>query len=88
MTAQAQSLTQVSLIRRFIVTLIYLLSTMAILYGVVYLSSSSACANNGQCNKVDQIMYAIMGVADFIFAFVYVILGMKGMLPGAKKDKA
>ena len=73
------------LLKRFIVTVIYIGATVGILYLVVDFSSSKACYERGSCDHSDQIMFAIMGVADFILAFVYFVAGMKGFLPGARK---
>ena len=76
---------QVPTWQRTLVVIIYLLLTIVGLWGLAWVVTSSDCNANRGCGKIDQVIYAVMGVFDFIFAFIWGILGLKGLLPGAKR---
>lgn len=77
--------TQRSVWLRLLVSILYILATIGILWVLTKLTTSTECYQDNRCDKYDQIPFAIMGLADFVFAYVWIILGMKGKLPGAKK---
>lgn len=71
--------------QRMLVVILYIIFTVLALWGLAEMVTSRDCHADSGCNKIDQVIYAIMGVFSFIFAFVWGVLGMKGLLPGAKK---
>ncbi|MCJ8271207.1 MAG: hypothetical protein MJK04_17625 [Psychrosphaera sp.] len=79
------STTQRHFLLRLFVSILYILATIGILWIAAKLMTSPACYQDNRCDKYDQIYFAVMGLADFILAYVWVIFGMKGKLPGAKK---
>lgn len=80
------TIVQVSAWQRTFVVITYLLLTILGLWGLAWVATSSECNADSGCDKVDQVIYAVMGVFDFIFAFIWGIMGMKGLLPGAKRQ--
>ena len=72
--------------QRMIIVIVYIVLTVALFWGVAWLVTSGECHADGGCNKIDQVIYAVMGVFDFIFAFIWGVMGMKGLLPGAKRQ--
>ena len=79
------TIVQVPRWQRMLIVVFYILLTIAALWGVAWLATSRECHADSGCNKIDQVIYAVMGVFDFIFAFIWGVLGMKGLLPGAKR---
>ena len=78
-------ITQVSSWQRSIVVVLYIVATVAALWGLAHVVTSTNCQADGGCTKIDQVIYAVVGVFDFILAFIWVVLGMKGLLPGARR---
>lgn len=88
MTQTADNLVQQSIGKRLLMVLLYLLGCIGGSILLAILLSSAACFNEGRCNHVDQIIYAIVAVLDFIMAFVLLIFGINGKLPGARYTKS
>lgn len=78
---------QVSYIMRFLVTVVYIIVAVFVLIGLAYLVTSDGCPSKNQCTESDQIIFAIVGVADFALGFIMLFVGMRGWLPGTKQTK-
>ena len=70
--------------QRTIVTLSYIVVCVCGSIMLAYLFASTECYKNDYCNKQDQIIFAAVGVLDFVMAFVLLVVGLKGKLPGTR----
>ncbi|MFT4925365.1 MAG: hypothetical protein ACI8WB_001458 [Phenylobacterium sp.] len=70
--------------KRFLVIVLHMVFWIGASILLAMLISSSECVDQGQCSHGDQIIFAIVAVMDFVLAFILVLLGIIGKLPGAK----
>ena len=71
--------------QRTVVVIAYIIATILFLWGLAWVLTSEDCNADSGCHKIDQVIYAVMGIFDFMFMFIWGILGIKGLLPGAKR---
>lgn len=78
---------QVAWFMRFLVTSIYIVITVFLFIGVAYGLTSEGCPSQGRCSKMDNVIFALVGLGDFILGFGLLFFGMKGKLPGTRQLK-
>ena len=83
--SEQPSFIQVSSWQRFAVIVLYIVATIGVFWGVAEILTSKSCHADSGCGNTDQIIYAGISVLWFIFAFVWAVLGIKGLLPGARR---
>ena len=84
MTA-ARQYTQVSGWRRFVVSLAYSLATVVLSLLLLTLLTSQQCYAGPDCDKIEQVIYAVVALADFMLSLLWFALGSQGILPGARR---
>lgn len=89
MTEQVESTEpQVAWFMRFLVTSLYIAVSIFFFIGLAYLFTSDGCPSKNRCTEPDQIIFAVVGLIDFVLGFGLLFFGMKGRLPGTKQHKS
>ncbi len=79
---------QVSAWRRFAVSLGYTLVTVLLSLLLLSAVTSQQCYAGPDCDKIEQVIYAVVALSDFMIGLLWFAVGSQGLLPGAKRRLA
>ena len=85
---QVSQYIQVSAWRRFVVSLAYSLATVVLSLLLLTVLTSQQCYAGPDCDKMEQVIYAVVALSDLMISLFYFALGSQGMLPGARRRLA
>ena len=80
-----QEYIQVSIWRRLLVSVGYILATVVLSLLLLRLFTSAQCYAGSDCDQIEQLIYAIVSLADFMLGLLWLALGSQGVLPGARR---